>query len=226
MRFWERLLGIRLPHWARSPKEPEPRTSKKSLTTQVSGDSRTFFKGKDFEIAVESLLRDMERCHSTRVRVTPQARLQLNDGRIKYIDFAFDYVLASSDHQVAIECQDRKAWSTEIVDKILTMRNLSYRNRFWFVYRDDDFLSPEGRGVLEKHGIMHFSLSVFRAHLEAVRRDLSAADILDEIQRTRFIGGKFVIDSDAEARLKRLEEFDAEQQRRYKPPSDSAMVAG
>jgi len=174
-----------------------------------------FTRGKAFERSVQELLQGLRESFPSRVEVTPQKRIDLLDGRFKVIDFEFEYTLASSRHQIAVECQDRESWSTEIIDKILAIRNHSYRNRFWFVYLDDSFLSEEAKGLLKKHGILYFSLSRLRAHLDAVRRDLSA---VDNAERRRL--SKKSADLFPKSR-KKNDPFSPD----YEPPADPSMLS-
>src|SRR5262245_58518983 len=137
---------------------------------------RNVQKGREFERDVESLLRSLESSFPARTKVLPQQSVTLRDGRNKVIDFAFDYELISSHHMVAIECQHREAWTSEILDKILSIRNNSHRNRFWFVYHTDGFLSSDVRELLDNHGVLHFSFGEFERHLILVRADLEATE--------------------------------------------------
>jgi|GEM_PF-5038071 len=201
MRFWDKLFGRKrttssLPQvnigspsiagdlflWKRNeirdiPGESNSPSSPSSPNLPHPPDLPGNFKGKDFEYIVETLLREVAARFPSRVTVVRQALVRLNDGRAKYVDFAFTYTLASSRHQIAIECQDRKTWSTEIIDKILAIRNHSYRNRFWFVYHEDTFLTDEAKSLLDKHGIIHFPLSALRTHLDAVAEDVRAVKL-------------------------------------------------
>lgn len=194
MGFWQKIFGKRRPVGPQAafvaeggslpvqPKSVEAVPEEPSAVTISRTDDRgtSYYRGKDFERLVQDLLWRVQARFPSRVKVNPQVRLKLFDGRIKVIDFAFEYQLASSRNQIAVECQDRESWSTEIIDKILAIRNHSYRNRFWFVYHDDSFLSGEAKDLFKRHGILCFSLSTLQAHLAAVSRDLSA---VEEAQR-------------------------------------------
>jgi hypothetical protein len=207
MKFWGRIFGRTSPLASSSagvvPKrtvrvrnEAEPKYLSATPSQPVTP------KGKDFERDVERLLQAIETDYPLRVKVVPQMRIKLHDSRVKVVDFALDYTLASSRHQVALECQDRDSWSTEILDKILAIRNYSNRNRFWFVYRDELFLTSEAKALLDKHGVLHFSLSELDVHLQAVRFDLHAAEM-----------AKFM-----------MEKWNEERRPDYKPPSDPYML--
>ena len=128
-------------------------------------------RGKAFELAVGTLLGCC--ASSPHVQLTSQYRVYLNDGRAKTVDFLFEYQTYGSRNQVVIECQDREAWGTEIVDKIQTIRNHSKHNRFWFVYSHDDFLSRRAKSLLDDKGIMHFSIAQLTRHLPQLARDFT-----------------------------------------------------
>jgi hypothetical protein len=188
----------------------------------------SLFRGKAFEEQILSLLEDLRQDYPARVTIASQARLALNDGRTKIIDFTLDYTLASSKHQIAIECQDRRSWSSEIIDKISAIRNNSCRNRFWFVYRDDDFLSPEAIQQFDSHGILHFSLSELKVHLIAVRQDLFGADAAAQAwEKSPYNPAN----QDSTLRTLRSEmAHDSNSSREYspgeyEPPSDPAMLS-
>lgn len=182
----------------------------------------SLFRGRAFEERVKGLLEELQRDYPDRVEVASQVRLLLNDGRIKVIDLTLDYTLASSKHQIAIECQDRRAWSSEILDKILAIRNNSFRNRFWFVYRDEGFLSGGALHQCDSHGILHFSLSQLVLHLVAVRQDLLGADMAAQAWAESPYNP-----TNRSAALRRLASDMANDQdlREYKPPSDPAMLS-
>lgn len=156
-------------------------------------------KGTDFEKTVEALLSTLQKDFPFRVRVRPQAEVQLRDGRSKFVDFEFTYLLLSSHHWVAVECQHRGAWSADILDKILAIRTHSFHNRFWFVYYDEKFLSDNSRRLLDSHGVMHFSFAELKEHLNWIRADLEAAE-----QWSKNVSSRGS----------------------YRPPSDPAMLSG
>lgn len=133
-------------------------------------------KGRLFEDRVESLLRQAEQACPTRIIVQPQKSVALRDGRSKVVDFVFRYETMASANVVGVECQHRDAWSSEILDKILSLRNHSLHNRFWFVYETDGFLSTDTREILDGHGVMHFSLSALERHIHWVIQDVLAAE--------------------------------------------------
>lgn len=170
-------------------------------------ESQVLAKGKSFEAQVSILLQTVAQVFPSRVTLTPQAEVKLNDSRKKVIDFAFDYRSLSSNHQIAIECQDRASWSSEIVDKILAIRNHSFRNRFWFVYNDPEFLTRETKKLLKSHGIIFFSFLELENHLAFVALDLWGAE---QVERA----------------LANVEPIDLGiKNAGYKPPSDSAMLS-
>jgi len=138
----------------------------------------SFFKGRRFEVDIRQRLRKIQREYQELVCVTPQEEVKLRDGRSKYIDFAFSYKTLASEHMIAIECQHRSHWSSEILDKILTVRSHSFRNRFWFVYKSDGFLSRDTALLLDSHGIMHFSSRVFDGFLNNIRSELEATQLV------------------------------------------------
>lgn len=138
--------------------------------------SYSLTKGKSFENEIKQLLIELQNTHPNRVKIIPQEELSLRDGRTKLIDFGLNYRTLSAQHMVAIECQDRDSWSSEIIDKILSIRSHTYRNRFWFVYRDDRFLSEDVKKLFDSHGILHFSLRELRFHVQLIKDDLAAAE--------------------------------------------------
>src|SRR5712671_888501 len=104
MRFWDKLFGKRQPkdsYSSASAREAQVEESpisenaglEKDTSYVVPPSSPGYFQGKEFEHTVEAILRAVEARFPSRVQVTPQARVALNDGRDKYIDFAFDYGL-------------------------------------------------------------------------------------------------------------------------------------
>lgn len=197
--------------------------------------SVSYDKGKVFEAEVERLLRPLESRYPKRVKVAAQVEIPLNDGRSKSVDFTVDYRLASSNHQVAVECQDRESWSTRILDKILVIRNHSSRNRFWFVYREAAFLTVKARRLLDKHGVLHFSLEQLSQHIAAVEADVFAAEIVDSLRSTLPAGGKGCPPERFRAHVaevaKLVSAFEVDFMRRefaklkYEAPSDQAMLA-
>lgn len=143
-------------------------------------------RGKRFEYEVEEYIRSVVNKFPSRSSIVCQAQTHLNDGRTKIIDFTLHYRTSASSHEIAIECQDRERWDSEIVDKILAIRLNSYHNRFWFVFRDDSFLSVEAIALLDSHGIMHFSLEQLRNHLGAIENELAAAELLQEKHKVKY----------------------------------------
>lgn len=132
-------------------------------------------KGKEFEAEVGRNLRELADQFPTLVTIKSQERVRLRDGRIRIIDFSIDYTLGGTLNRIAIECQDRQAWTTGIIDKILTIRTQSYRNRFWYIYYGPDFLTDQAKAVFKEHGIMAFSLDELKAHLRELRFSLQGA---------------------------------------------------
>ena len=133
-------------------------------------------RGKRFESEVEEILRSVVSRFPSRSSIVCQAQTRLNDGRTKIIDFTLHYRTSASSHEIGIECQDREQWNSEIVDKVLAIRSNSHHNRFWYVFRDESFLSREAIALLDSHGIMHFSLEQLRNHLGAIMIELAAAE--------------------------------------------------
>lgn len=209
--------------------------------------SVSFDKGKAFETEVGKLLKPLESRYPNRVKVATQVEVPLNDGRNKTLDFTIDYRLASSNHKVAVECQDRESWSTRILDKILVIRNNSPRNRFWFVYREAAFLTDKARKLLDKHGILHFSLGQLRQHIAAIEDDVLAAEMLESLRGMLPGGGKLCpperlrehvakvaklvgwSEEDfwqrAFAKLKYETQLDEVAKLKYEAPSDQAMLS-
>ena len=139
-------------------------------------------KGKEFEREVEKMLRALSDEFPKRVTIVPQHEIKLSDGRTKVVDFDFSYSLKASKHEMIVECQDREAWSSEIIDKILAVRNYSYRNRVWFVYRDEAFLGDDTKKLFDRHGILYFSISDLRRHLIQIAIELRAIDLLEGLR--------------------------------------------
>lgn len=195
----------------------------------------SYERGKAFEAEVEALLQPLAVRFPSRVKVLAQVEIPLNDGGAKTVDFTVDYRLASSNHQVALECQDRAKWSTGVLDKILVIRNHSPRNRFWLIYREPHFLTKRGRKRLDKHGILHFSLPQFREHVAAMKLDLLAAEVLESLRAKLDVRGLLSPPARLQAYAKQAAELLAALELdllkaeifklTYKPPSDQSMSA-
>lgn len=132
-------------------------------------------RGRDFELEVEGHLNKLVRQFPALVTLKCQERIKLRDGRVKILDFSIDYILGGTRNRIAIECQDRKLWSTSIIDKIMTIRSQSYRNRFWYIYYDPKFLTADAKKIFEEHGIISFSLEELTAHLDELALSLRGA---------------------------------------------------
>ena len=143
-------------------------------------------RGKRFESDVEECLRSVASRYPSRSSIVCQAQTHLNDGRTKIIDFAIRYRTSASNHEIGIECQDRERWDSLIVDKILAIRSNSRHNRFWYVFRDESFLTSEAIALLDSHGIMHFSLEQLRKHLGAIENELRAAELIDSADKVKY----------------------------------------
>jgi len=133
-------------------------------------------KGRSFERRVEHLLLQAQQGCPARMAVQRQKVVDLRDGRSKILDFELRYQTMASTHIIAVECQHRASWSSEIIDKILSVRNHSLHNRFWFIYEADGFLSADVKAMFDSHGVMHFSISELEHPIQWVVQDVLAAE--------------------------------------------------
>lgn len=189
-------------------------------------------KGEAFETEVETLLKPLEARYPNRVRIEAQAEIKLSDGQAPKVDFTLDYRLASSNHQIALECQDRARFKNDILQKISMIRTHSRRNRFWFIYRRAGLLTRKASRLLDEHGVLHFSLEELREHLGALERDLIAADIVEGVTDLIALSGPRLSAEDLRTRLiqavgdAKLEKLKSDLRLgKYEPRSDPSMTA-
>ena len=121
-------------------------------TRDMPGAHESNDRGLAFEKRVQSLLLTLANDHSAFVEVTSQIEIQLLNGQVRKPDFELVYRIDQEHHEL-IECQSRDRSSLEIADKIKTIKALSARNRFIFVFEDYSKLSDEHRRVLEVDGV-------------------------------------------------------------------------
>lgn len=115
-------------------------------------------KGRTFEVAIGRLLDFLATNHPDMVEVTHHPRLELHNGESVIPDYELVYDLGfQKDHRL-IECQNRERSSSDIVHKIRHVKSLSGRNRFVFVYAEEDFLTKATRHSLEADGISFYSV--------------------------------------------------------------------
>ena len=134
-------------------------------------------RGTEFEEKIEKHLRAIENSFQNRVEIIVHETILLGDGRKKIIDFSFNYnTIFNFITKLLLSVRIRKLWHSEILDKILTIRNHSSRNRFWFIYNSKDFLTPDAKKIMDNHGIMYFSYDEFQQHIEFIKEELTASE--------------------------------------------------
>jgi hypothetical protein len=130
-------------------------------------------KGSDFEREVGDLLRSLESDFPLRVKVTAQPDFP-DAPRPHRADFELEYKLGGLTHVHLIECQNRNRSSQEIADKIYAVRGTSERNRYIFVYKDEDFLGEGVRRRFEEMGVLFFDFAKFKSQfIEQLAADLA-----------------------------------------------------
>lgn len=139
-------------------------------------------RGRAFEDKVLKLLLALQARFPARVRVSYQPKLALYDGRTVIPDLELQYDLSPSTHCVLIECQSRKRILSPIVDKVRSIKDLSDRNRFWFVYPQK---LPGATGeALKKSGVTAMPFSEFRRYISLLSVTLTHTE---HISTSKFI---------------------------------------
>ena len=128
-------------------------------------------RGIVFEHRVRHLLETLKKEHTKLVEVTYQPRLLLHSGEEVIPDFELCYDLGFQKDARLIECQSRNRSSSSIIHKIRHIKSLSSRNRFIFVYEDEDYLSEPTRKSLASDGVSFYSYDEFKTFIK--RLDLA-----------------------------------------------------
>lgn len=131
-----------------------------------------FTKGYDFETEVEEVLRKLVTQFPKHVQITRQPDFN-NTLRPHRPDFELRYEIGALIHHHLIECQNRQKSSQEIADKIYAIRGLSDRNRFIFIYKDNDFLTFTLKKRLDEMGVLHYDFQEFKAFILELTRQLN-----------------------------------------------------
>jgi hypothetical protein len=136
-------------------------------------------RGRNFESLVGKLLHVLALQHPKTVKVIQHPTLKLNNGSTAIPDFELVYELPYQiDHRI-IECQDRKRSSLEIARKIRDMKAHSEKNRFLFVYKEENFLTTAVRNDLDSDGIVHYNVFEFVAFLNRLSQTLGSVAVAD-----------------------------------------------
>jgi len=117
----------------------------------------------NFENAVVGVLEMLRAEFPSRVCLSKQPRICLQNEEIVIPDFEIAVDLPHVYSKYLIECQDRKKNSKSIIHKIQYMRTKSSRNKFIFVYNNkiskgtETSLRNEGVIVLSLAGLVEFT---------------------------------------------------------------------
>ncbi len=119
-------------------------------------------RGRKFENRVAQILMTLVKIHPVTVAVTEHPRVTLPyRRRPREPDFELVYRLPHQTSHRLIECQSRNVSKTDIVDKIRSMKILSEKNRFIFVYENPGSVKKSLREDLEPDGIVHYDFEEF-----------------------------------------------------------------
>ncbi len=136
-------------------------------------------KGRQFEEQILAILTDVVSRHPDAAKLTPQPKIQLNDGGYVKPDFDFAYRTPAAWVFELVECQNQKRSRPAIMQKIRYIKTTSPRNRFIFVHKSP---IPEAtRRALEADGVNVTSLDEFRAYATRIDEMLEAIDIRDRL---------------------------------------------
>lgn len=130
-------------------------------------------RGKRFEATIEKMLRELEAKYPGFVEINTQLSITLFTSEERRPDFELVYRL-EQEHRELIEVQSRNRSSSQIVDKIRSIKAHSSRNRFCFVFDDPECLSSEHKNALEGDGVMCLSPSEFATKLQQLDEVLAA----------------------------------------------------
>jgi hypothetical protein len=136
--------------------------------------SKSVDRGRAFEIEIRDVLLAFQAEHTERVQVDDHSRMTLHDGQEVIPDFVLVYEMPDSQHVITIECQSRERSQKDIANKIRTMKALSNRNRFFFVYRDH--LPEATRKALDADGTATLSYSGFVNYIAKLSAMISFID--------------------------------------------------
>ncbi len=119
-------------------------------------------RGRKFENRVAQLLIALVKIHPVTVAVTEHPKVTLPYRRWpREPDFELAYRLPHQTSRRLIECQSRNVSKQDIVDKIRSMKMLSEKNRFIFVYENPESVKRSLREDLESDGIVHYDFEEF-----------------------------------------------------------------
>lgn len=142
-------------------------------------------RGYVFEDRVHSLLLRLRTQHPKLVEVTRQKRLTLHNGDLVIPDYELRSSLGFQTEAYLIECQSRKRSSSEIVHKIRHIKSLSPRNRFLFVYEDNDFLSESNHASLKSDGVNCYDIDGFESFLSRLSVTLGGVALASLIEDSK-----------------------------------------
>lgn len=131
---------------------------------------------EDFESLVWLLLRKLADEQPKRVSVKRHPVLSLANGQSVIPDFELTTELPhQTDHRL-IECQDRLRSSQDVLHKIRSVRAISPRNRFIFLYRNRQSISNALTLALNADGVVHYDIYEFAVFLEELSGTIEKLD--------------------------------------------------
>ena len=138
-------------------------------------------RGYDFENRVGLLLFKLTRKFPSHISVRRQVKLELHNGDEVIPDFELSVNLSYQIDTHLIECQSRIKSTPDIKRKIGEMKSLSSRNRFLFVFEDEEFLSPTHRKSLESDGVNLYSFVQFKEYVGALSAVMTRIHKKDQV---------------------------------------------
>lgn len=166
-------------------------------------DDSSHSRGNAFEEDVQALLEELARQHGTRVTVTKQPTVVLQNDETVRPDFHLIVELPYERSHYFIECQDRSIYSKSILHKIQHIRAKQPIKTFVFVHPSS--VSPELDRAMNAEGVMHYALVEFREFLVGIDKSLAA---MESIPRNENIRDRAMLSSvEPSPSLSRLPEF-------------------
>ncbi|HEY6873049.1 MAG TPA: hypothetical protein VI298_10030 [Geobacteraceae bacterium] len=128
--------------------------------------------GINFENAVLNILEMLRAEFPSRVYLSKQPKIRLQNEETVIPDFEIAVDLPHVYSKYLIECQDRKKNSKSIIHKIQYIRSKSNRNKFLFVYNNK--ISKETERSLKNEGVIVLSLTDLSEFAERLKLTLKA----------------------------------------------------